>query len=182
MTRTIGALALALGMLASAPEGVAVGDGRGGTQTFEGSCHFSGELRQRPPLTNAPQPGAGFAKAKGTCSGTLTDEDGDVRPLDLARAKYVASARGTLSCAGGTAAGDGFIKVGGERLRFRFTEVRGPGAGAIRLDGAGGGSATGIAAVSADEDPVAIAQKCSGDGLRRVRTDIDIATTPSMAG
>jgi hypothetical protein len=48
--------------------------------------------------------------------------------------------------------------------------------------GAGGGSATGIAAVSADEDPVAIAQKCSGEGLRRVRIDIDIATTPSMAG
>jgi hypothetical protein len=43
-------------------------------------------------------------------------------------------------------------------------------------------SATGIAAVSADEDPVAIAQKCSGDGLRRVRIDMDIATTPSMAG
>jgi hypothetical protein len=53
MTRTIGALALA-GMLASAPEAVAVGHGPGGTQTFEGRCHFSGELRQRPPLTNAP--------------------------------------------------------------------------------------------------------------------------------
>jgi hypothetical protein len=36
--------------------------------------------------------------------------------------------------------------------------------------------------VSADEDPVAIAQACSGDGLRRVRIEIDVATTPALTG
>jgi hypothetical protein len=179
MRRTIAALALAAGALAAAPPATA---GDGGDQTLEGSCHFSGELRQRPPLTNVPAPGAAVAVATGACSGTLTNENGRAERLDAARARYAAAARGTTSCGGGTATGAGVIEVAGERLRFRFTEVRGPGAGAVGLDGAGGGSAGGIAAVSADEDPVAIAQACGGDGLRRVRIEIDVATTPALTG
>ena len=66
--------------------------------------------------------------------------------------------------------------------RLSFTEVRGPGAAAIRLEGADGGSATGEARASENEDPVAIAEKCSGDGLRGVRIHIDLTTTPSISG
>jgi hypothetical protein len=178
MKRATATLVFALGALASASIAIAE-DSR---HTFEGSCQFSGELRQRPPLTNTPQAGEGVARAKGTCSGTLTDEDGEAQQLDLDRARYLASARGTLSCGGGSAVGSGFIEFGGERLHFRFSEVRGPGFGAITLDGADGGSAAGEARVSEDEDPLEIADKCSGKGLRQVRIDIDLATTPTISG
>jgi tRNA G26 N,N-dimethylase Trm1 len=36
--------------------------------------------------------------------------------------------------------------------------------------------------VSDDEDPVRIAEACSGTGLRQVRIQIDIATAPAIAG
>jgi hypothetical protein len=139
-----------------------------GAETFEGTCQFSGILRQEPPLTNTPQAGSATARARGLCSGE--------------RASYFAQAGGTLSCTGGTATGSGFIRLRGERIRFRFSEVRGPGAGAIRLEGASGGSAAGEARVSEEEDPLRIAEKCGGKGLRSVRIHIDIATTPSISG
>lgn len=60
--------------------------------------------------------------------------------------------------------------------------MRGPGAGAIRLEGSHGGAAAGAARVSDDEDPVRIAEACSGAGLRQVRIQIDIATAPAIAG
>jgi hypothetical protein len=175
-------LVIAVGALSVSPIASADNDGPDEANTFEGTCQFSGELRQRPPLTNTPQAGEGVARAAGTCSGTLTEDGGDVQRLESDRARYFASAQGTLSCAGGSAAGSGFIHVGGERLHFGFSEVRGPGAAAIRLDGAGGGSAAGEARVSDEEDPLEIAQKCSGEGLRRVHIDIDIATTPAITG
>jgi hypothetical protein len=174
-------IALALGVLAVWPVAPAGADSDG-DDSFAGTCRFSGTLRQDPPLTNAPQPGEASARATGTCSGTLTDEKGRVRRLDGDRARWFASARGTASCGGGSAVGSGFIQLRGERLRFRFTEVRGPGAGAITLEGAGGGSAAGAARVSQDEDPLEILRKCSGSGLRQVGIDIDIATTPAMSG
>jgi hypothetical protein len=180
--RTAVILALALGALAASPIASADNNERDEATTFEGSCQFSGKLRQRPPLTNAPQAGEGLARADGTCSGTLTDEDGDAQRLEAERARYFASAQGTLSCGGGSAAGSGFIHVGGERLHFDFSEVRGPGIAAVRLDGAGGGSAAGEASVSNEEDPLEIAQKCSGQGLRQVRIDIAIVTTPAITG
>jgi hypothetical protein len=142
--RTSVILALAVGALTVSPIASADNDGRGEANTFEGSCQFSGELRQRPPLTNTPQARQGVARAVGTCSGTLTDEDGDAQRLESDRARYFATAQGTLSCAGGSAAGE--------------------------------------ARVSAEEDPVGIAQKCGREGLRRVRIDMDIATTPAITG
>jgi hypothetical protein len=175
-------LALAVGTLTVSPIASADNDERGEENTFEGSCQFSGELRQRPPLTNTPQPGEGVARAYGTCSGTLTDDDGDAQRLESDRARYFASAQGTLSCAGGSAAGSGFIQVSEARLHFGFSEVRGPGAAAIRLDGASGGSAAGEARVSDEEHPLEIAEKCSAQGLRRVQIDLDIATTPAITG
>jgi hypothetical protein len=176
-TAVSAALLLALG--APAAEG---DRGHGKASTFEGTCEFSGVLRQSPPLTNVPQPGRATAGALGTCTGTLTDERGRVSQLTAARSSYFASARGTLSCGGGTAAGSGFMRVGRETIRFRFSEVRGPGAAAIRLDGEAGGSAAGAATVSEDEDPVEIAEKCSGEGLRQARIDIAIGTTPAISG
>jgi hypothetical protein len=176
-------IALVIGVLAVLPVAPAGADPDGeGPTSFEGTCAFSGTLRQKPPLTNLPQAGEASASAVGACSGALTDEDGDVRRLDGDRARYFASARGTASCGGGSAVGSGFIQIRGARLRFRFSEVRGPGAGAITLDGKRGGSAAGVARVSEDEDPLEIARLCSGKGLRQVGIDIDIATTPALSG
>jgi hypothetical protein len=175
--------ALAVVLLAGAATALAgSGHGRGGTSTFEGTCQFSGLLQQSPPMTNLPQPGEATARAVGACSGTLTDEKGRERSLSSSRARYFARARGDVSCGGGSATGKGFIRVGREKLRFRFSEVRGPGVAAVRLEGVAGGSAAGEARVSEEEDPVAIAQKCSGAGLAEVRIDIDLATTPEISG
>jgi hypothetical protein len=173
-----------LGLVAvgPAPAALAGGDGHGEAETFQGTCQFSGTLRQNPPLTNTPQPGRASASAAGTCSGTLTDASGRVRQLDGARAGYAAQAEGTASCAGGTGAGRGSIRIRDARIDFRFSEVRGPGAGAIRLEGVRGGSAAGAARVSDSEDPARIAEKCSGSGLRQVRIEIDLATTPAITG
>jgi hypothetical protein len=137
-------------------------------QTFQGTCQFSGKLRQNPGLTNTPQAGKAVARAHGSCNGM--------------RASYFARARGTVSCGGGSAEGSGSIRLQGERIRFRFSEVRGPGSAAVRLEGANGGSAAGEARASETEDPVEIAQKCGGTGVRAVRIHIDLATTPSISG
>jgi hypothetical protein len=151
-------------------------------ETFEGTCQFSGVLSQHPPITNLPQPGTATARAVGTCSGTLTGKNGRERELDASPARYFARAQGEISCGGGTAEGKGFLRVGGRKVRFLFSEVRGPGAAAVRLEGRAGGSAAGEARVSDEEDPLEIAQKCSGPGLDSVRIDIDIATTPAISG
>jgi hypothetical protein len=150
--------------------------------SFDGTCQFSGLLRQNPGATNLPQPGEATARAIGTCSGMLTGARGHERELDMASARYFARARGTVSCGGGSATGSGFIRIGRERIDFAFSEIRGPGAAAIRLEGAAGGSAAGEATVSTEEDPVAIVQKCSGEGLTEARIDIGIATTPVISG
>jgi hypothetical protein len=185
MNRIITALALVLAALTLAPSALADRDehrDRDETETFVGTCQFAGTLRQDPPLTIADRPGEASATARGTCTGTLTDADGDIRQLDAERASYFASARGTMSCGGGSAAGSGYLQIRGERLRFRFSETRGPGFGVIRLEGADGGSAAGEARASEDEDPGEIALKCMGEGLRRVGIRIDIATTPALSG
>ena len=184
MKRT--AISLAVVAAALPVSQAALADDRGSkgkkASAFAGVCQFSGELRQRPPLTNTPAAGEASAHARGRCSGTLTDARGRVRELDRERATYFASAAGELSCAGGTATGRGFMQIRGERIDFRFSEVRGPGAGVIRLEGEESGSAAGEARASADEDPAEIVEKCGGEGLRRVEIDIDIATTPEISG
>jgi hypothetical protein len=166
--RSPAALSLVVGVLALAPLAPAGDRQAAHEETFQGTCQFSGKLRQKPPLTNLPAAGKAVARAQGRCNGV--------------RARYVARARGTISCGGGSATGTGFIRLPDGRIRFRFSEVRGPGTAAVRLEGEGGGSATGEARVSEDEDPARIAAKCGGDGLRRVRIDIDLATTPSISG
>jgi len=45
-----------------------------------------------------------------------------------------------------------------------------------------GGTATGAAHVSEQEDPAEIAAKCSGDGLSSAHIDINLATTLAISG
>jgi hypothetical protein len=153
-----------------------------GPVTFSGSCALSGTVVQDPPMTAVPSPGRAFAAATGTCSGTLTDRRGRTRELTDAPARYAASAAGVVGCGGGSAEGSGVLALRGRRIGFAFSEVRGPGFAAVRLEGARGGSAAGQATASADEDPAAIAAACAGPGLRSVGIDITLATTPSISG
>jgi hypothetical protein len=162
--------------------GVALATGGHGPTTFEGTCRLSGTLHQRPALTSTPQEGRAAARARGTCSGTLTDRRGRTHELNDAPARYAARAGGTMSCGGGTAEGRGYLQIGKRRIRFLFSEVRGPGVAAVSLRGRRGGSATGDGHVASDEDPVAIAQKCAGPGLRSAHLDIDLAATPAISG
>ncbi len=120
--------------------------------------------------------------AAGRCSGRFTNERGRVKELDGAHARYVARNRGDISCAGGTARGRGFLEIRDEKLRFRLTETRAAGAAALDLEGAHGGSATGEARVSEEEDPAEIAEKCSTSGLRRTGVNIDLTTRPAISG
>lgn len=162
--------------------GSAIAGNKHGPITFEGSCELTGVLTQSPAITNLPQPGDATARAQGTCSGTLTGARGVVRELDSARSRYFARASGSMSCGGGSAEGSGVLNIAGRKIRFEFSEVRGPGTAAVQLKGRAGGSATGSANVSADEDPVEIAKKCSGEGLNSAHIDINLATTPAISG
>jgi hypothetical protein len=147
-------------------------------ESFSGTCSMSGTVHQDPPLTSTPQAGSAVARLAGTCTGTLTDKRGRAHQLDGARARYRAAGTGTVSCGGGTAAGRGTLRFGhGRRISFSFSEVRGPGAAALSLEGRAGGQATAEATVSQDEDPAAIALACAGAGLSEVGIDANLATS-----
>ncbi|MDQ3934893.1 MAG: hypothetical protein M3340_09730 [Actinomycetota bacterium] len=147
--------------------------------TFSGQCQFHGTLRQNPPLTNFPAEGQGAADAVGTCDGTLVRskrKHPKTYTLDDAPVVYRARATGEMSCGGGTSQGAGTMLFEQGALDFAFSEVRGPGAAAIELEGRYGGSAQGAANVSSSEDPVAIAAACSGPGLSQVEVDISLVS------
>jgi hypothetical protein len=167
------------------PTAAASADRGGGAQraeTFSGSCSLSGTVRHTPALTATPQPGHAAARLAGTCSGTLVDERGRRHSLDGTPARYAAAAAGVLSCGGGSSAGPGTLRLGdGHEIAFRFSEVRGPGSAAITLQGIAGGEATGIATVSPDADPVEIARRCAGAGLRDVSIDANLVS-PGISG
>jgi hypothetical protein len=151
-------------------------------ETFSGTCAMSGTVRQDPPLTNTPQQGTAVARLAGTCTGTLVDKRGREHALENAPASYAATAAGELSCGGGTATGRGKLRFGrGRTISFQFSEVRGPGVAAVELEGTRGGSATGEATVSRDEDPVEIAMLCAGEGLREVGIDASLVS-PGISG
>ena len=171
------ALALLIGTV-----GTAVAGNPHGPITFEGNCELSGVLRQSPPLTNLPQDGSATARAQGTCSGTLTGARGHVRELEGAPSRYFARASGSMSCGGGSSDGTGVLRIAGRKIRFSFSEVRGPGVAAVSLQGHASGSASGAAHVGQDADPADIAAKCSGAGLDSAHIDINLATTPSISG
>lgn len=128
---------------------------------FPAQCHLEGTVTFSPPLTGSLARGSGFARARGTCDG---------RP-----ATYVAWNSGLVSCSEGVARGGGYLRLRHRRkLRFRLTEHRAVAAAALQLRGARGGRAIGVAAASADADPVAIAQACLGPGLRSSTVEIDL--------
>lgn len=170
--------ALILGALAALLPLPAATDGASlRAASFTGTCELSGALRQRPPLTNELAPGRARATAKGTCSGELIDRRGRTRRLDDAPVSYRARAAGELSCGGGTATGSGRLRFDrNETIRFAFSELRGPGVAAITLEGRAGGSAAGVANVSASEDPVETLERCSGSGLRRAQIELRLAS------
>jgi hypothetical protein len=150
--------------------------------TFSGQCHFEGVVRFSPPITTQPQPARGSAHAAGPCSGIFIDRRGRSHELDGDRVTYVAANRGeAMSCGGGTAEGGGYLRYRGSTLRFTLTEARGPGAALLVLKGARGGEATGEASVSQEEDPMQIAERCMGAGLRSVRIAIDLQS-PGISG
>jgi hypothetical protein len=178
MALRVAGVALALLMGAA---GTVAGN-KHGPITFEGSCQLSGVLSQSPPITNTPQDGSATARASGTCSGTLTGARGHVRELDDAPSRYFARAAGSMSCGGGSAEGSGVLSIKGRKIRFAFSEVRGPGVAAVSLEGRSGGSAKGAAHIAQDENAANIAAKCAGAGLDSAHIDLDLATTPAISG
>lgn len=168
-----GALALLLVPVALFGSWVAWGATAREVERFTGTCELGGILRQNPPLTTEIASGTARVRATGTCSGHLTDRSGRVHRLDRGQVRYRARAGGELSCAGGTADGAGSLIFGsGRRINFDFSELRGPGIGAITLAGRASGSATGVASVSAQENPVDILNGCGGTGIRQVVIDL----------
>jgi hypothetical protein len=170
---------IALSLLAAAP---AAGGHGSKANTFSGSCHFEGVVQFTPPLTNSERPTRGFARAAGPCEGTFTDRRGGTHTLDGDRMTYVASNRGSMSCAlGQGATGDGYLGYRGRKLRFELTENRVGAVAQLTLRGRKGGGGNGTANVSQDEDPAEIAQKCMGSGLEQVRIEGNLET-PGISG
>ncbi len=154
-----------------------------GAESFEGECEMSGAIRHQPPLTTAPTPTTIHGSFSGTCSGELTDSDGQTRQLDGAPAAYRAQGFGEVSCLGGTATGTGRLAFGGgQEIEFSLTERRpAPGVATVVLEGAAGGTATVFGTVSQSEDPLEINERCNGSGLRLVHGDAHIVS-PGISG
>lgn len=153
-----------------------------GPSTFDGSCALEGAVRQRPPIGVLPVEGTAVAKARGRCSGTLTNADGTTHQVRQARAFYRATASGSVSCGGGSSNGRGYLEIGRHRIGFAFSEVRGPGVAVITLEGRAGGAAAGVAAVRTDADPLTIAERCAANRLRVAPIDLTLVATPSISG
>lgn len=150
--------------------------------TFEGSCQLLGRTVHDPPLTNSSRPTRAIARGRGRCSGTFTDARGREHRLEDERVKDLTKTRGDLSCAGGRVTGRGYLAIRGHRLRFAFSELRGPGATVLGFEGHDGGSATGEARISDKEDPAELLRRCAGNGLRSVHIDFSLTTTPEISG
>lgn len=152
-----------------------------GPLTFSGSCEFSGIVRFEPPLTNTPQTVSDFARARGTCSGTLTDQSGRSYALSDTPVGYLASDQGANdSClAGPESIGTGEFRFPQGSLRFHLSESRVGGAAELSLTGDQAGSASGEADSTAN--PTETAQACAGSGLREAPVDIRIGA-PTITG
>jgi hypothetical protein len=158
--------------------------GQPGIETFQGVCMMSGAIRHEPALTMEPVPTQIYGRFNGTCTGELTERDGQTRQLDEAPARYeVRDAGGDLSCNGGTATGTGSLLFGrGREIEFSLTERRpGPALAVVTLQGSAGGSATLFGTVSPNEDLAGAIDRCSGPGLRVVHADARIVS-PGISG
>lgn len=150
------------------------------TETFAGSCSFSGTVTFDPPLTNSTQSITQVADLVGTCTGTFMKAGGKPRQLENARAVYHATSTGQASCGQGMARGAGYLEIRNRKLRFSFSENRVAAASSITLDGERGGSFDGVA--HSNGDPVTITMKCNGAGLRRATVDLQGQTSSAISG
>ena len=170
---------LACGVCTALTLSTAAGAASPGIERFDGVCAMSGAVRHQPPLTQEPAPTDIRGSFSGTCSGELTDADGQTRQLDGAPARYeVRDAGGDLSCLGGTATGTGSLLFGqGQASEFSLTERRpAPGVAIVALQGAAGGSATVFGTLSTSEDLMELNGRCEGKGLRVIRGDARIVS------
>jgi hypothetical protein len=177
--RALAATSLAAALLAALP--VAASAGNGSTQTFAGSCSFSGTVVFHPPLTNATQSFRQVADLVGTCTGTYTTKEGGT-PLKDEPVVYHATSSGEGSCAGDTATGAGYLEIRGRKLRFGLRENRVAAASLITLDGEGGGSFDGVAQPNGGDDPGTILEECNGAGLRSSAVGLHGQTSSPISG
>ncbi len=172
----IGLLGVGAAFAAACATGSAASAGTHATREFAGTCHFQGTLTEDPPLTTTSQNGTAVAIASGACDGTLTKANGRWQSLDSAPVDYFGQAESEGSCGYGTSTGAGYLRFGRKRLDFLFSETRVIGLATIRLTGRAGGGADGLANISAEENPVAVAQACSSSGLASAQIEINLSS------
>src|SRR5688500_5911757 len=117
--------ALISGSLIAMGASASAGADTAGAESFVGECEMSGTIRHQPPLTQTPALTTVRGSFSGTCSGELTDSDGQTRQIEGVSAEYNARGVGELSCLGGIATGTGALTfAGGQEIDFSLTERR----------------------------------------------------------
>ena len=156
---------------------------RTGTDTFAGSCRFSGAVTYPgTPLTAEPQRIRMLVHLAGRCDGTLESGDRAPVPVADAPATVMVESDGTSSCAVSEQAGRGRLTVLGRTISFGFTEARtGPVATPL-LTGAAGGSAVAVARISDRADAPTLVERCADGGLHDVPIDATLVTSPVLSG
>ncbi len=151
--------------------------------TFAGQCQFTGTSTFSSPVTAVPSPVRNQVTASGTCSGSLTTAGGRTTQLSNAPVGYQASEAGSNeSCESDLgAAGTGELLFQSATIRFNVAENRVGGDAALKYTGRRGGSAAGVAFVTAS-NPAALLQQCTGSGLSSSPVEIVLQTTPSLSG
>jgi hypothetical protein len=169
----IGAVALASVALA----GAGVASPAQASNTFEGTCNLSGELRFGEPLGNELRATTIDDSASGTCSGTVNGV-----PLEDAPVTNRATGSGMLSCIAGQATTADTLSFGhGVRVRFVTDTVGGLTQFAAHFRGAVSGD--GVVHVNllpyTDQSTLAA---CQAGALRTVRYDLVARTLTPVTG
>jgi hypothetical protein len=139
--------------------------------------------RFSPGLNNTPRRVRQSVRLPGTCSGTLVDGGGWTHKLSDAPVTYSETAVADgASCASGTPTGRGSLRFRWGNIGFAFAEKRVGVLVVVTLTGRRGGSATGYAAPTPGQDPLAAVQACGGSGIKEAHIDAHATTTPSISG
>ena len=150
--------------------------------SFSGSCQFAAVVVFEPRLSTSPQSVTDAARGTGTCSGTFIAPHRD-QQLTNAPVSYIASDKGPdATCAAASQIGTGALLFPGGEIKFGLSETRAVSAALLTLTGRNTGSAAGVAAISQSENPLTLAQECSGSGIPQVDVTITLHTTPAMSG
>jgi hypothetical protein len=153
------------------------------SNSFDGTCSFSGPVHFDPAMTNTPQTIQQYVRIPGTCSGTFVDSRGRTHQLSDAPTTFTeTSTAANSSCLSGTATGTGALIFQIGKILFSFSETRPGATPLLTLTGARSGSANGVAHPSQSEDAVADAQACNGAGLEQFNVDAEMTTTPTISG